>query len=335
MSKPITSEVLPENLLEHRAVKAWSQLEPERVKPEAIEILKLKNKSAVYRLAGVGPGGSAVIAKRCRTPTARIERMIHEEFVPRLSVPALRCYGFVEEPGGDYCWLFLEEATGQAYSPLDPEHRALAGQWLGTIHAAAIESGLESRLPARQPSHYLNLLRTSSEDLVRHLANPALRGNDIEVLRVMASYCGVLEAHWSELEEICDLMPRTLVHGDFVIKNVRLRSTAGRLVLLVFDWEYTGWGVPAADLAQFTGYTVSPDLQTYRAAIEKSGAMLDGLDSNRIATCGKFFRLIDDVFWASSCLVFKSYEFLEKNISYLRLYEPRMAEALRAAGWKE
>jgi len=335
MSKPITNEVLPENLLEHRAVQAWSRLQPERIKPEAIEILKLKNKSAVYRLAGVGPAGSAVIAKRCRTPTARIERMIHEEFVPHLSIAGLRCYGFVEEPGGDYCWLFLEEATGQAYSPLAPYLRALAGRWLGTIHTAAIESGLESRLPARQPSHYLNLLRTSHEDLVRHFANPALRPNDIEVLRVLASYCRSLEAHWNELEEICDRMPRTLVHGDFVIKNVRVRSVAGSLVLLVFDWEYTGWGVPATDLAQFTGYTVSPDLQTYRVTVEKSGATLDGLDSNRVAKCGQFFRLIDDVSWASSGLVFKSYIFLEKPISYLRLYVPRMAEALRAAGWKE
>jgi len=65
MSKPITSEILPANLLEHSAVKAWSQLQPERVEPEGIEILRLKPKSAVYRLLRLGPTGSVVIAKKC------------------------------------------------------------------------------------------------------------------------------------------------------------------------------------------------------------------------------------------------------------------------------
>src|SRR5882724_12827005 len=102
MSKPITTEVLPQNLCEHRAVKAWGQLQPERVEPDSIEILKLKNKSAVYRLAGVGPDGSAVIAKRCRRATALIERMIHEEFLARLPLPSVRWHGFVEEPGGEF-----------------------------------------------------------------------------------------------------------------------------------------------------------------------------------------------------------------------------------------
>src|SRR5438034_672475 len=129
MSKPITTEVLPQNLCEHRAVKAWGQINPKRVEPDGIEILKLKNKSAVYRLGGVGPDGSAVIAKRCRAATAEIERMIHEEFLSHLPLPALRCYGFLPEPNGEYCWLFLEEAAGVAYSPLTAEHIALAGRW--------------------------------------------------------------------------------------------------------------------------------------------------------------------------------------------------------------
>ena len=60
--KPIPTEILPENLREHRAVKAWSRLEPRCVGPEKIEILKLKTKTVVYRLVGLGPGGSAVIA---------------------------------------------------------------------------------------------------------------------------------------------------------------------------------------------------------------------------------------------------------------------------------
>src|SRR5437773_4807818 len=126
MSKPSRTETPPDNLLDNRVVRAWAALKPVRVEPEGIEILKLKSKSSVYRLVGVGQGGSSVVAKRCRTATASVERMIYEEFLPRLQQPALRWYGFVEEPDEDYGWLFLEDAGAGAYLPSCEEHRTLA-----------------------------------------------------------------------------------------------------------------------------------------------------------------------------------------------------------------
>src|SRR5437867_2073874 len=95
---PTRTETLPERLSEHRAVKAWAALNPERVEPKEIEILKLKNKSAVYRLVGVGEEGSSIVAKRCRAVTASVERMIYEEFLPLLPLPSLRYYGHLDEP---------------------------------------------------------------------------------------------------------------------------------------------------------------------------------------------------------------------------------------------
>ena len=335
MSKPITTEILPEDLLEHRAVKAWSKLEPERVEPEGIEILKLKRKSAVYRLSGVAPDGSAVIAKRCVAETARIERTIHEDFLAHLPVPALMCYGFVEEPNEEFCWLFLEEAIGRGYSPHCAEHRALAGRWLGTMHQATVNSGLESRLPGREPGHYHKLLRTSRDTVRQHLANPALRSSDLKILEAIASHCDVLESHWSELEQMCEGLPRTLVHGDFVSKNVRIRPTLEGPALVTFDWEVASWGLPAADLCQFTGGAVSPDLAAYCAALNGAFGRLDLPSAERLSECGKFFRLLDDISWATLWLVFDSYLFLEKPMSYLKSYESRLAEALRLAPWKE
>ena len=66
MPKPATTEIIGTNLLNHPAVVAWNQLQPKRVKPEGIQILKQRKnkKSLVYRVVGVGPAGSAVIAKR-------------------------------------------------------------------------------------------------------------------------------------------------------------------------------------------------------------------------------------------------------------------------------
>jgi len=334
-TKPAPTEVLPERLVEHRAVQAWSQLQPERVEPERIEILKLRTKSAVYRLAGVGPDSSAVIAKKCYAPTAAVERKIYQELLPRLPLPAVRCLGLVNEPEGDYSWLFLQEAEGREYSLFRQADRALAGQWLGKLHGVASRAVLGSSLPGREPSHYLHLLHASRAAVLKLVANPVVPEEDLPALRAVAAWCDVIESHWGALEDLCASQPRTVVHGDFVIKNVRVRSTAQSAALFVFDWEMAGWGVPATDLAQFTGRTVSPDLGAYVSVMEASGMRTDTRAARRVAECGKFFRLIDDISWACQWVVDDSYLFLKKPISCFRSYQERLAETLHVAGWAE
>ena len=333
MARPTTSELLPERLTEHRAVRAWSRLESESIEPEGIEVLKTGKKSAVYRLVGVGPKGASVIAKRCPLATGLLERMIYEEFLSALPLPALRYYGMVEEPDTGFCWAFLEDARGQEYSTGNREHRELAGRWLGTIHKAAASAVFERHLPGRQPDHYLELLRASRATLVCHLRNPALGEADLLTLQALTPYCDLLEAHWSELEGACAGVSPTLVHGDFSMKNVRVATAGAGLALLVFDWEYAGWGVPASDLVQFMGRTLSPDLGSYRTTMNGLMAPLALPDIERLAECGKFFRLLDGISWSALLLVFDSYTFLVRPMSYLRSYEARFAEALRTAPW--
>ena len=332
MSKPITTEILPDNQLDHRAVRAWATLKPPRVKPDAIETLRLKNKSAVYRLVGVGDDGSSVIAKRCRAATASVERMMYEEFLPRVPLPSLRYFGHVDEPGDEYCWLFLESADGPEYAPSNGAHRSLAARWLAAIQTAAITANLQSRLPTQDTNYYLTHLRNARDTLREHLDNPELHTDDLPNLENLATQFDAIEAHWHELQEKCDGLRSTLVHGDFVAKNVRVRVDSSGLALLVFDWEYAGWGVPATDLSQFIGGTVSPDLEVYGALVNGPLRALGG-KARGLAECGKIFRLIDDITWATSLLTFKSYLFLEKPMSYLKSYEPRVAEALREANW--
>jgi hypothetical protein len=330
------TEVMPERLAEHRAVKAWAALNPGRVEPESIEVLKFKrleSKSAVYRLNGVGPGGSAVVAKRCRAVTAAVERIIYGEFLPQLPLPAVRYYGHVDEPGGEACWLFLEHAGGLEYSPLDAGHRSLAARWLASIQAAAVGAGLEARLPARDADYYLKLLRSTRDRLGEHFSNPELFAVEVETLRNLSSQFDAIEAHWPELRDTCEGLPPTLVHGDFVAKNVRLRADSNGPALLVFDWEYAGWGVPATDLSQFIGRTVSPDLGVYGALVNGPLRAYRGRIARRLAECGKCFRLIDKIQWASSALTFGPYPLLEKPMSYLKSYEPRVREALRELNW--
>src|SRR5262249_10220438 len=84
---------------EHPAVQAWRQLYSKQSKTNFIEVLSQERKSCVYRLDGVGPGNTAVIAKRSRAGEAQVEQTIYEEILPDLPISSLTLYGVVEEPG--------------------------------------------------------------------------------------------------------------------------------------------------------------------------------------------------------------------------------------------
>ena len=68
---PRILEVLTENLQEHPAVRAWSQLSGERVAPDSIQVLKRKQKSAAYRLDYC----TTAVVVLCRLPGFRNEAM--------------------------------------------------------------------------------------------------------------------------------------------------------------------------------------------------------------------------------------------------------------------
>ena len=48
---------------EHPAVEAWRKLQPASAGPESIQVLRERMSSATYRLIGVVPGDSPVIAQ--------------------------------------------------------------------------------------------------------------------------------------------------------------------------------------------------------------------------------------------------------------------------------
>jgi thiamine kinase-like enzyme len=326
-------EVLPANLAEHRAVKAWRQVASESFEPQRIDILKLKRKSAVYRLTGAGENGSTVIAKRCPLHTAAIERLIYEEFLPRLPLTSLRYYGSVEELDGEFSWLFMEEATGEMYSPLNAEHRVLAGRWLAAVHTAGRRHLWKGRLPARGPEQHLPMLRSCRAKVLEHLHNPSLSSDGAAVLHTVSEQCETLETHWPEVEAFCREVSHTLIHGDFVVKNLRVRSSAGGPELLVYDWEFAGWGEPFIDLAQFTGRVASPDLAIYRSCVEGSPNIGDEAQVQRWAECGRLFRLVDIMYWTSLDLLEGPPKFLAGPLRNFTMYSQRLAGALSAAGW--
>src|SRR5574341_2599464 len=334
-----TMTIIRTNLLEHPAVRAWAKLRPERLDPTGIERLQKKRKGIVYRLEGVGPGGSDVIAKRSSPERLLRERIIYEQVMPALPISTVRYYGFIEEPDEECCWLFLESAGVEEYSLLVNEHRTLAAQWLGLLHTSAAPVAAAAHLPDRGPGYYLEQLRSACEAILQNLSNPVLTANDVEALETVVRQCEVVASRWSQLEQLCKRLPRTLIHGDFAPKNMRVRTGQVGLSLLPFDWGSAGWGVVAADLAQsgmapnsYWNYWASPDLATYCSVMQESWPYLDIQDVQWLAVIGKIFRCLVCINLEAPSF---SMDWVENSVRDMRIYQAAMADAIQAAGWKD
>jgi len=322
----------------HPAARAWAQIHGglsnlQRVVPINRRHASFR-KSVVYRLEGAGARGADVIAKKCRRQYGQLEHAIYDRVLPTLSVPYPRLLGMADDDDGTSCWLFLEDAGNEAYSPLDPTHRAVAGHWLGALHSSTTSLPPDVQLPDRGPAHYLGHLRAARGTIRENLNNPALDEGQRRQLQRMVINCDFVEAQWSRLEQFCQDVPQTLVHGDFVGKNVRLRSAASSAEILPFDWEHAGIGVPAVDLAQAsypsTTFLANPDLSEYWIVTEWTHL---GYDSVRqLAIYGTVFRCLAALRWESQRL---AYEWVEWPVKNMVLYEAELAEAVHASGWSK
>jgi Phosphotransferase enzyme family len=334
MAKHVPMEITLENPLEHPAVKAWGQLGPERVEPAKIEILRggahEAGKRTVYRLEGVGPAGAAIIAKRSRQGPALVERTVYQEILPHLPVSGLRYYGWVEEPGGLFAWLFLEDAGGERYSPGNAVHRALVTGWLGLMHTSAASVVAATRLPERGPPYYLELLRAVRGALRQHRNAPALGAGTRATLEGIVSGLDALESRWNQVEACCEGIPATLVHGDFRPKNVHVRADPEGTILLPMDWEMAGWGVPAADLAPAGRLAAGPqvDATDYWFVVRDCWPGVALRDVRRLVAAGTILRRLAILYWDS---LYLAYERVEKVLAALNLDHAQMAEAVEAA----
>jgi hypothetical protein len=310
---------------EHPAVSAWRELRPERVEPERLEVLKGESQtSTVYRLVRVGQADSTVIAKRCPQSTAVIERTIYEEILPNLPFPMLHYYGSVKEPNGEFCWLFLEDVSDEKYDPHIKAHRVAAARWLGIMNISVLSIAAASRLPERTPKHYLNLLQSARDTIQTNFANPALNADDLALLETVVAHCEHLSLQWSQLACVCEGMPQTLVHGDFIKKNVGIRTNRGGIVFLPFDWEKAGWGIPAEDISRV-------DITTYWLTVQDYWPRLSIQAFKRLANVGKIFRCLVFLHWIAPSL---AHESVEQPMNDVRRCEAWLADLIGEAGWK-
>lgn len=337
MAKQGKTKTIQTDLLEHPAVKAWGKLQQQRVRPGWIEVLKEKKKGAVYRLAGVGPGDSAVIAKRARLEKAAIERTIYEMVLPHLSVTTLHYFGSIAEDDGCFWWLFLEDAGDQPYSPFVEEHRSTAARWLGAMHTNARRVDLKARLLDRGPNLYRDQVGSICELIPQICTIRALSADDLAVLTNIVSMCEFLEAHWSQIELFCEQVPRTFIHDDCLAKNVHVRTTRNGLTIAPFDWGGAGWGLPATDLGQlrlpYRGQPPEhPDFVAYLSLVRDLWPSFSVQIIQQLANLGQMFWSIKvirralpefDCAWAQ----------IEHLMYNLRIYETTLADSIRSARW--
>jgi hypothetical protein len=333
MTQQVSSIVCGDEVDSHPAVQAWSQVASTRQLPTGIQTLKAaKSKSSVYRLEGLREDGGAVIAKRCRAQVAGVERSVYESVLPRLPVPTLKYYGFLPEQAGVYAWLFVEDAGDIAYDPLLQEHRCLAARWLATLHLAARDLVDKVDLPSRGPESYLEQTTAVRQAIYDSRPNPLLSGEDRQVLEQIDQVLAQIEASREAVQAVCAGIPRTLVHGDFVGKNIRLRprNDGANPEFFALDWETSGWGVPAIDLCRFVGVPAMPDLQTYCSVLRAGGDDLDSARVEELAALGGVFRMVSAMFWASMRL---SQPWIGKCMVWMRSYHESMLPALSATSW--
>ncbi|HXI39409.1 MAG TPA: aminoglycoside phosphotransferase family protein [Bryobacteraceae bacterium] len=308
---------------EHPALQAWRRLGAERFEPERISVLSKRFKSTVYLLENAGSGGSSVVAKYCRRAMAAHERVIYDQILREVPVSYPRYYGFLEGES-EYDWLFLEYAEGEQYSRSREDHSILAARWLGLLHTSAALLPAAARLPDCGPAYHLMLLRGARDKLWRNMAQLNLPATELAVIEAVTHQCDFLESRWEQVHGWCERMPLTLVHGDFKPKNAVIRSGAAGPVFLPFDWEASGWGVPAQDLAY-----VSAD--GYHATVQHRWPDMSLQDVQKMKIVGRIFRGLAEFSWES--------EKLEPNwpVSTLNLqiYRARMTDAIAMANWEE
>jgi hypothetical protein len=327
VSESPRTDVMLTNVLTHPAVAAWRALGPKHLVPNRIDIVREREKSAAYRLDGVGLGGSGIIAKRCLSATAAIERAIYEDVLPHLPMTTLRYYGYVREDD-EYAWLFLEDVGRVRFSPLVADQRTVASRWLAQMHISAELAAASLGLPERGGQHYLEHLRTARRRVLGNLANPALTRSDVELLLSVVAQCDSLERRWDDLAEWCKGAPATLVHGDFRPKNVYVRSDVSETNVFVIDWETAGWGAPAVDLAPPRGLSSSRhlDLMTYWSIVHEHWPTLSLETIGRLVIAGTIFRRLAAIDWASLDLASN----VEIALARLRIYQGETTDAMQA-----
>jgi hypothetical protein len=312
------------NLNELSIIEAWRTLRRDSALPVHIQVLKEDlEKSAIYRLFFVGAEYSTVIAKRRSHYHAFAERIVYEQILVNLALPVPHYFGYALEPDGEFGWLFLEDVGDKKYRSHVPEHRAVAAQWLGIMHTSTASIAGRVRLPERGPEYYLALLKSAHDTIQSNINNPAMNAAEITLLQSIISHCEYLVSHWSRYANLDQGMPCALVHGDFIENNVRIRTDNDEIVVLPFDWEKAGWGIPVEDISNV-------DINAYWSTVREHWPNLSFQNLAWLTHVGKVYRCIVFLDWIAPGLARQS---KEQPMNDLKKCDSWLGDLLKPTQW--
>ena len=325
--------VVQEETQAHAAAVAWRAVGAGGP-PHEIRILKERSKglrkSAVYWLAGAGPQGQHIVAKLAQRAIARHEALVYRSVLAPLRIATPRLHGVVEQ-NERFTWLFLDDAEGEPYDPLADAHRLAAGRWLATLHlGAARHTG--TVLPDRSLESSIVSLRTGARAIDRIAGHPEFSADEHASLRRTRCALEVAEGRWAEVQALAAPLPVTIVHGDFVRKNLRVVGPPGAASLVAFDWERSGRGSAALDLAQLEEsrrFSANPCLEAYTEQLRTGGFDVPVAVVERAATVGTILRCLAGVEWTATSM---SPQWLHDPTADLDVYGVWLERSLRALG---
>lgn len=316
----------------HPAAAAWSR-GPALGRPSRIATLQDTPARSVYLLQGVAVAGGEAIAKRSPAGSLAVEQLVYDEVLPQLALPALRCYGLVPDSNGTDDWLFVEVAGGAVYSPLDRQHRALAGKFLGRLHVCCPTEDLATRLPQREPIPYRRYIDVARAGLTRYLSDGAPPRDETAPLAALLAQLDIVARHDATIDARIATLPRAIVHGDFVARNARVSARRDGLALLPFDWQDAGWGTPEADLAEAPlpslNFAGNPDLRSYWLEVCAYWPELDPRGLHEVATIATLFRCLVAISWDAPGLGLWGPRVVER----MKYYHDALRLVLHASGW--
>lgn len=316
--------VITADVAAHPAVKAWLAATGCGRVPASVSVMRERpaRHQGIYRLEGVGEGGTAVFAKWGPAAAILPERLIQEQILPYLPLTTPRYYGTCLD--GSDGWLFLEDVGEQRYSRSEPEHLRVAAEWVGTLHTAGSHLGAVNGLPDAGPSRYLRQLRGARTRIHESLGRWTFAADEVEVLASLLSWCDVIEARWGHVEAGCGGVPATLVHGDFRPKNAFVRSNGHGLQIFPIDWEMAGWGPPSVDLTRI-------DLSAYWRVVRASWPGVDFVTVERLARFGRVLESVASMDWACVSLLLEQREYRSEAVVDLAVVLGRLNDVARAA----
>lgn len=233
-------------------------------------------KSAVFAVHDSGDQHPLVL-KRAGADTIAVEYRVLT-WLHTSPLPSVRAWAVAPAADAGYAWLVSDFVGGAPYDRRSPAHRALAGTWLGDLHAWSASVATPD-LPSRDSDYLRGIVAEARATLEEAWeTGPALSDQERTVVRSLADSSGRLIERWESASRLLEALPTTLVHSGIAGKNVRIVPVDGGHAVMAFDWEQGGWGCPAADVSMV-------DVHAYALRLRRRGISLP--DPDRVGAIGR------------------------------------------------